>query len=415
MSKISLRPCPICTQRQVEELHTQRFEIPANSPLPAVYDIVACAECGMVFAETPVAQDGYDRYYSQSSKYEDPAVATGGGASDWDRRRLTDLADLLESRVPKDSRVLDVGCAGGGLLAALHERGFRRLRGTDAAAVCVEQVTALGIAASCLALSNLSSLRHAGTFDLIVMSHVLEHVVDVRRLIEDAASLAAPHGLLYVETPDAEHYSDHAHVPFYFFDAEHINHFDTRHLSILGKTASLAPEGDGARTLQIAPGKTYPACYVWLRNAGPVEVGRHSPADRWLRTCVEEYVRHCQENESFPQLASIASSGASVVVWGAGSFAQRLFGNGDLADCNIVAIVDRDRNKQGRPFDRFTVEAPETGLRQHPGATVLVVAAIQEAEIVLEARRICGEEGRIVTLTSGRSTDRPVGRLTPTK
>jgi len=85
-------------------------------------------------------------------------------------------------------------------------------------------------------------------------------------------------------------------------------------------------------------------------------------------------------------------------VWGAGSFALRLFGAGALDACPVVAVVDRDRNKQGRPFAGFTVEPPEAALERNPEAVVLVVAAICGDDIAAEARAIRGG-GRVVTLS----------------
>ena len=400
--KDALRPCPICLAARVEVLHTQKFEMPATSRLPLAYDVVACPACGMVYADTPVAQEQYDAYYAESSRYEDPAVATGGGASELDRRRLSDLGDRIAAEIPTNARVLDVGCAGGGLLAALAERGFGDLSGTDAAEDCVRQVADRGFSGHRLPLSRLGELRNSGPFDLVVLSHVLEHVVNVRRLVHDARTLTRAGGRIYVETPDADAYLDHPHVPFYFFDPEHINHFDVVRLSALAETAGLSVEGQGRRVLEVAPEKTYPACFVWMRcagRAGPA-AGRDSVAR--LRDRIAEYVRSsCQAGE-FPELEALASAGTPVVVWGAGSFAQRLLGAGRLTDCRIVAVVDRDRNKQGRDLAGFRIEAPEAALERHPEATVLVAAAIADAEIVAEIRLIRGVGGSVVTLTPRR-------------
>ena len=396
--KTASRDCPLCSERQVEALYTQRFRLPGGSPLPEIYDVVACSRCGLVYADTPVPQKEYDRYYAEFSKYEDPAVATGGGGSDLDLRRLEGTADALAARVDKDARVLDVGCAGGGLLSSLRRRGFRRLHGTDAAAACVQQVASMGINATRAPLSDLSSLDSAGPYDLIVLSHVLEHVVNLRPVISAVVTLAAPGGFVYAETPDASRYAEYSYVPFYFFDAEHINHFDTERLALLGASAGLLSEEAGVRTLQIAPDKTYPACWIFWKRKASVQPVAHPRGSRSLRDRIAAYVQRCGSGGQFPQLKALAASGKPVVVWGAGSFALRLFGEDALAGCHIVAIVDRDRNKQGHPFAGFTVEAPEEALRRNPGAVVLVAAAVCEAAIAAEARDLL-RGGEIVTLT----------------
>lgn len=402
--KTASRACPICSSSEVEVLHTQRFATPALSPLPAVSDVVACPACGLVYADTPVPQEGYDRYYAEFSKYEDPTVATGGGASPFDHLRLEDVADELASRVSGEARVLDIGCAGGGLLAALHRRGFTHLHGVDAAAACVARVRSMGFPATCLPFSGLASLRNEGPFELVVLSHVLEHVVDLLPLVTAARSLITPGGLLYVETPDASRYGEHEHVPFYFFDGEHINHFDTNRLAALGEAVGLVTAGAGTRTFEVAPGKTYPACWIFMGPGPSGDAGGTTRGITSLRDRVVDYVRRCRESRSFPQLDLLAVAGTPVVVWGAGSFSQRLFGDGSLNGCHVVAVVDRDRNKQGRSFAGFIVEVPEAALRRHPGAAVVVAAAIEETAIAMEARRLM-DGGEVVTLTASRTSD----------
>jgi hypothetical protein len=65
-----------------------------------------------------------------------------------------------------------------------------------------------------------------------------------------------------------------------------------------------------------------------------------------------------------------------------------LFGQGALDACRIVAIVDRDRNKQGQRFGGHCVDTPEAALVRHPDAVILVLAAVHADAISREARTI---------------------------
>ena len=66
-----LRNCAVCGGTEREILHTQEFYLPEGHPLGAGYDVVACEECGFVFADTMVNQAAYDLFYAKRSKYED--------------------------------------------------------------------------------------------------------------------------------------------------------------------------------------------------------------------------------------------------------------------------------------------------------------------------------------------------------
>lgn len=387
-TKTALRPCPICGAVAVEVLHTQRFALPAGSPLPAAYDVVACPGCGFVYADTPASQEDYDRHYARFSKYEDPAVATGGGASAADRKRIGLLAARMAERVPEGARVLDVGCAGGGLLLALRERGFRNLRGVDASEACAAQVRATGIPAESVPLSALGTLGRAGPFDLIILSHVLEHVRDLGSAVGVAATLLAQAGTVYFETPDASSYDDHPFVPWYFFDPEHINHFDTARLAALGRRHGLLAVEADEGTLELADGRPYPVCRAFLRHDQSIRDEEPSAGTSALRDRIADYVEACRSAAVFPELSRFAASGRPMILWGAGSFAQRLFGEGSLDGCNVVAVVDRDRNKQGRSLAGFTVEAPEAALARPGDSVIVVAAAIAPAAVVEEAKRL---------------------------
>ncbi len=386
MNKLAQRPCPLCRCAEVTVLHRQHLQQPEASPLPGEYDIVACPACGLVYADTPVPQSAYDRYYTEHSKYEDLAVATGGGANDLDRARLELLADRIAAHAAPAARILDIGCAGGGLLDALRRRGYQSLHGVDAAAACVERVRQLNIPATRAMLSQLSVSGIKGPFDVIVLSHVLEHVVDLSGLMASVAHLLAADGVIYAETPDAARYGDFPFVPFYFFDSEHINHFDTTRLGALGNAFGFGMQAAGTVDLAVGPGVSYPACWVWMRRRA--EAGSPAtPANRELAAAVAHYIKDCRRATSFPQLEQLAAAGFPVVLWGAGSFAQRLFGTSRIRECKLVAVVDRDINKQGLNFAGFIVQSPEAVMAEQPDATVVVAAAIHGPAIATEIAR----------------------------
>jgi len=154
-------------------LHHISFILPVNSPLPDAYDIVACKACGFVYADTSGSQQDYDRYYYEYSKYGDPTVATGGSQDPYDHARIEKQADRIAAQIGKDARILDIGCARGGLLLALRNRGYKFLHGVDGAPACIAQLSRYRIPATLLRLSELDRNCFDGKFDLIILSHVL--------------------------------------------------------------------------------------------------------------------------------------------------------------------------------------------------------------------------------------------------
>jgi SAM-dependent methyltransferase len=84
----------------------------------------------------------------------------------------------------------------------------------------------------------------AGSFDYILMSHVLEHTHNPRQWIETAANLLATGGVLAIMTPhfDSIYRRIGGTRDPYFCPPEHLNHFNRRSLGRLCERCALATE-----------------------------------------------------------------------------------------------------------------------------------------------------------------------------
>ena len=256
--KSAARGCPVCSTTACEVLHSQRFVLPEGHPLAAGYDAVCCEQCGFVYADTTVSQRDYDAFYARLSKYEDSRTSTGGGGSPEDAKRLQETAACVaETIADRSARLLDIGCANGGLLKALRDLGYTNLAGMDPSPRCVNATRQL---CQCEAFAGfLSSLPAGiGRFDGLMLSHVLEHVQDLAVALSNVRRLMKPGGLAYLEVPDAARYAECLVAPFQDFNTEHINHFSLHGLRQLCEHHGLCLQASGAKTLWAGPRMPYP-------------------------------------------------------------------------------------------------------------------------------------------------------------
>jgi 2-polyprenyl-3-methyl-5-hydroxy-6-metoxy-1,4-benzoquinol methylase len=144
-------------------------------------------------------------YYSYN--YEQiPAVA----------RRAKELIDSLKmrkilalcGRVP--DRYLDVGCGDGRYLDALARRGVPKsgLFGLELDERIVESLQQRGLQVFCERVESCDRFE-PGTFDLITMFHVIEHIDSPRTAVARLAEWLAPGGVLAVETPNLDSLDAH--------------------------------------------------------------------------------------------------------------------------------------------------------------------------------------------------------------
>ena len=386
----STRACPVCGLRDAAALHEQRFALPVGSPLPSAYTVAACTACGACFADTPAPQDAYDSYYQQYSRYDDPALGSGGGVTALDRARLDETARLIAS-LPlargRSSRVLDIGCAGGGLLQALSEHGFGDLTGLDPSPACVDRVRQQGYACHRGTFTRHTELPAAGSYELVILSHVAEHLLDVGAALQAIRVLLADGGAVYVEVPDPSRYEVETFVPFYFFDCEHINHFDRAALANLARVNGFECVEDGLRSLRVDGGGLYPAVWSYWRKGVGSEA---SVPDMHLRASLAAYVERSVAAGAGGPLAELATSQRPVLLWGAGQHAQRLLTNSALAQCKLWGIVDRDPGKQGLTLQGHKIRLPEVALAELPAEAAIVVASVLHGDQIAAEISLAG-------------------------
>ena len=128
----------------------------------------------------------------------------------------TGLSWLAESKI---QNVLDIGCGFGDTLLLYKSLGLSAL-GIDASPKRVQICRSKGLNVSEVSISDITSIRNAGPFDLISSTHVLEHIVDLSRHLTQVLELCHEKTYVYFEVPNASqenlfsrvHNPSHAHI-----------------------------------------------------------------------------------------------------------------------------------------------------------------------------------------------------------
>ncbi len=383
--KSAIRLCPVCENDKAEVLHHQRFVIPPHHHLPAHYDVVCCVSCKFVYVDTSATQTVYDAYYESFSKYES-SNSSGSGSNPLDASRLQQTAAAIHEKINDlNASILDIGCANGGLLVELQKLGYSKLTGLDPSQGSVTFVRdRLGLMAfkGGLFTSFFSEeeSKQGEKYDVIILSHVMEHVLDLGGAINAVLRRLKDNGCLYIEVPDASRYDEHFVVPYYYFDCEHINHFDQLALRSLCEKHGLAFLGSGTKNLQVTEHLNYPAAYGFFKKAQQNHVSQLSCGTEVRKSVLA----HCAQSDArtsiYDQLEHLKNTGEELLVWGAGSYTLRLLETTALGGCNIKAFVDQDPVKQGSYILGCPVIAPSDAAELN--GKIVICSALHHGEII---------------------------------
>jgi len=398
MSKQLSRYCPICGCNTGQVIHTQQFTLSQGNPLPAVCDYVVCDECGLAFSDTPVDQAGYDSYYAAMSKYADNATSTGAGVLSWDKSRLCDLADQVAVFCPEHAaRIVDIGCANGGLLTALREKGFENVCGIDPSPACVEATRRL--AKGDAWVGTLSAIPpETGSFDGVILSHVMEHVRDLSTAMDRVYSILNPGGWVYIEVPDASRYHEFLVAPFQDFNTEHINHFSEMSLANLCHRNCFIPEVGGTKIIYSSQDMPYPALYWFARKSDtplPIVV------DKALRRELVKYIQSSRDlmKRIDRNIARLMAEYFEIIIWGTGQLTMKLLADTCLRTAKISAFVDGNPINQGKIFHGAKVIA---SFEVTASDTPILVCSLINEDSILETIRDLNLPNPIATLLKGR-------------
>jgi hypothetical protein len=225
-----------------------------------------------------------------------------------------------------------------------------------------------------------------GQFDLVVLSHVLEHVLDVRGALDALRTLVKHGGLAYIEVPDAARYADYLVAPFNDFNTEHINHFSGSSLSQALKRHGFEPLTVAQKDVLCSPVDPYPAVFgLFRRTGGTAEHALEVQRDEQLAPSIRRYV---ERSEALLDLMTRRVldhvRGRPVVVWGAGQLAMKLLA-GPLSGLDVLALVDTSEPKWGQRFDDLVVEGPGGLDHLDLSDTPIVVTSVHHQESIVRA------------------------------
>jgi SAM-dependent methyltransferase len=119
-------------------------------------------------------------------------------------READDTAMRLAGRIPRDSRVLEIGCGSGAIIAILKEVTGAVVIGVEPDSERAQKAQERGLTVVNAYFSP-EITKEYGPFDFVVFADVLEHLPNPAYIVFLAKEVLKPHGAILASVPNAAH------------------------------------------------------------------------------------------------------------------------------------------------------------------------------------------------------------------
>lgn len=190
--------CPICDASSATHIQSH--------PDFVTSDIYHCSSCNCWFASPQPDQHSLEKYYREIYSPQRQKYFGKQYYALMQRRAKAQVEFIIQgiqSSQPTYSlsrkKALDLGCGIGSLVVALQQNTLEAI-GYDGDAEAIKIGRSLWNSNIFEGSVDLTSAKHS--FDLLCLSHFIEHLQDIRRTLKDICAVVKTGGYIFVEVPD---------------------------------------------------------------------------------------------------------------------------------------------------------------------------------------------------------------------
>ena len=291
MNDVSQRPpvrCPTCLSTETAHLRSYRATLPVGAKIFSGLSINTCRTCSASFAYPCPPESVLATYYATDYRAEDDVFRLTSEPGPWSGPsvRARSQIEFVRTRDKASNRQkmtswLDLGAGYGCLLDEVKKHGAVRTGAVEHDEECRRRLRSNGHEIYD-AMNNIGS-----GWDVISFSHLLEHLSEPRKFLEQIKELVSDKAYVFCEVPNDIRIEEAKN------DAPHLIFFTARSLSSLFRTAGyevLAVETCGARV----QGKASPGFESLLRRVA-IRLFHSPPA--WLDRFVHRHFHYSKKDD----------------------------------------------------------------------------------------------------------------------
>lgn len=215
--------CPWCGSENAQ-LHIELKDLFLTQE---PFKILECKDCGLLYTTPRPNKDEIGKYYKSDEYYSHQENKEGFIPKVYEKVKSINLKNkyTIATEKTRKGKILDIGCGVGDFLHTMEQHGWE---GTgvepseEAKAIAKKRIKA-----QLLSSEEQENLTE-GSFDVITMWHVLEHVDAQRWQIQQLYRLCKPGGRIIIALPNYKSYDGQYYkAAWAAYDVpRHLNHFN---------------------------------------------------------------------------------------------------------------------------------------------------------------------------------------------
>ena len=387
--------CDICGGK-IEEVFALDFKSLFGLEDEYTQHIGMCPVCQSVFTMNPFDGEKLANRYKNFSKYEFDSDADFMG-EDYDYKiRTARQKRFIERIIGLDNieSMLEVGAASGYNLSLYSD--ICNVYGIEPSQVnCKSAKKYYGVDMFCGMFDEYVKTNPQEKFDLIFLSHVLEHIANPCTFIRQCSEINSKYMFIEVPTLDYKFVDE----PFAMMFEEHINMFTVENLEVLMRECGYKLiDVDMVMSIQQKISTGFPAISTAWVKCNKDEIKLHKPSFSSYEL-FSRYIEMSQkEMQRIQSIIDTIENDKKLAVWGTGHHASILMANTDLCDKNIVRIYDSDLKKQGELFAGVKIQPFTEDDIKEKNVDVILLATYSSQEALVRVTEKYASDVRIVTL-----------------
>jgi len=342
-----LQSCCVCGTKTETILELKFIEI-FGMAHEYVQKVNICSNCGFIYTQNPFREDVLANRYKKLSKFEFDANSVVTEESASYAKRCYRQYNFIKSAIDEIASIFEVGCSSGFNLSIYKKDGVE-VFGVEPSknnTTSCKQRYGIDLFNGTFNEYKKSS-ENKKQYELVFLSHVLEHIIDPYNFISELAEMNSRYMFIEVPTLDYKFCDE----PFGMFAEEHVNYFTFDNLRQLMKCFKYHIVD---ANIYFGSNTDVPAGFpcistLWEKNNKKIcSLTSNMPSIMTSRELIVKYIdTSIEKDKKINEIIDNIDNNKRIAVWGTGHHTSRLLGMTGLKDKNIVKFYDSDTRKSG--------------------------------------------------------------------